>query len=401
MADLRDDLRARLADLLVGFGANVQPGQIVIVSGELDDRALMRAVAASCYRAGALDVEMQYSDPYVKRARILYGGDGSIAYAPSWDFDRVAAAREHRCATISVVGAADPSVLAGLDPDRLGRDRNPTGREWLKAIIERSVNWSIGPSPTPVWAAVTHPDLEPGAALDQLWKEIEHICRLDERDPVAAWTQRMDSLMEVANRLTEPRFDALHFDGPGTDLTVGLLPSSRFIAGGIETADGIPHRPNLPSEEVFTTPDPKRTEGHVRSTKPLDVGGTVVRGLRVRFEGGRAVEIDADEGADVLRGRAATDDGAAQLGEVALVDRDSRIGRLPTVYFQTLLDENAASHIALGNGLDWAVGDEHTDRVNRSEIHIDFMIGSDEVDVTGVTADGERVAVLRGGEWQL
>jgi aminopeptidase len=401
MADLRNGARARLADLLVGFGANVQAGQIVIVSGELDDRELMRAVADSCYRAGALHVEMEYSDPYVKRARILYGGDGSIAYAPTWEYERVTGIREHLCANIHVVGAADPTVLAGLDSDRLGRDRNPTGREWVKAVMERSVNWSIGPSPTPVWAAVTHPELEPEAALDQLWKEIEHICRLDEPDPVAAWTQRMDSLMSVAERLSERRFDAVHFQGPGTDLTVGLLPSSRFIAGGITTAAGIPHRPNLPSEEVFTTPDPQRTEGHVRSTKPLDVGGTVVDGLTVRFEGGRAVQIDADSGAEVLRGRAATDDGSARLGEVALVDRDSRIGRLPTVYFQTLLDENAASHIALGSGLDWAVGDEHIERVNRSEIHIDFMIGSDEVDVTGVTASGERVALLRGGEWQV
>ncbi len=400
MADLTR-LRERLAGLLVGFGANVQPGQIVIVSGEIDDRELMREVAASSYRASALHVEMEYADPYVKRARILYGGDDSIAYAPSWEFARVGEVRAHRCANIHVVGAADPAVMEGLDPERLGRDRNPTGREWVKAISERSVNWSIGPSPTPVWAAVTHPELEPAAALDQLWNEIEHICRLDEPDPVASWTERMGTLMAVADRLTERRFDALHFEGPGTDLTVGLLPSSRFISGGLDTAEGIPHRPNLPSEEVFTTPDPLRTDGHVRSTKPLDVGGTVVRGLTVRFERGRAVRIDADTGADVLRGRAATDEGAARLGEVALVDRDSRIGRLPTVYFQTLLDENAASHIALGNGLDWAVGEEHLDRVNRSEIHIDFMIGSDDVAVTGVTTDGTRVPVLRGGDWQL
>jgi aminopeptidase len=400
MADLIR-LRERLAQLLVGFGANVQPGQIVIVSGELDDRELMREVATSSYRAGAVHVEMEYADPYVKRARILYGGEDSIAYAPSWEFARIDGVRAHRCANVHVVGAADPAVMEGLDSERLGRDRNPTGREWVKAITERSVNWSIGPSPTSVWAAVTHPELEPTAALDQLWKEIEHICRLDEPDPVASWTQRMASLMAIADRLSEERFDALHFEGAGTDLTVGLLPSSRFIAGGIETAEGIPHRPNLPSEEVFTTPDPLRTEGHVRSTKPLDVAGTVVRGLRVRFEAGRAVEIDADTGADVLRGRAATDDGASLLGEVALVDRDSRIGRLPTVYFQTLLDENAASHIALGNGLEWAVGEDHVDRVNRSEIHIDFMIGSDDVAVTGVRADGGRVPVLRGGEWRL
>jgi aminopeptidase len=211
----------------------------------------------------------------------------------------------------------------------------------------------------------------------------------------------MGELSAVAGRLSERRFDALHFEGPGTDLTVGLLPSSRFVAGGIETVDGIPHRPNLPSEEVFTTPDPTRTEGHVRSTKPLDVAGTVVRGLEVTFEGGRAVSIEAEHGAEMLRRRAAGDEGASRLGEVALVDGDSRIGHLSTVFYETLLDENAASHIALGNGLDWAVGDEHLDRVNRSEIHIDFMIGSHEVAVTGVTTDGERVPVLRGGEWQL
>ncbi|MDX6548257.1 MAG: aminopeptidase [Gaiellales bacterium] len=401
MADLRDAQRGRLAELMVSFGANVQPGQVVIVSGEIDDRELMRVIAARCYTAGALHVEVEYFDPYLKRARILYGGDGSIAYASSWEIERAREVGEQRCANIHMVGGSDPAVLEGLDPDRLGRDRSPVAKEWLKAITERTVNWSIGPSPTPVWAAVTHPELEPEAALDLLWAEVERVCRLDEPDPVAAWTARMGELSAVAGRLSERRFDSLHFEGPGTDLTVGLLPSSRFVAGGIETVDGIPHRPNLPSEEVFTTPDPTRTEGHVRSTKPLDVAGTVVHGLEVTFEGGRAVSIEAEHGAEMLRRRAAGDDGASRLGEVALVDGDSRIGHLSTVFYETLLDENAASHIALGNGLDWAVGEEHLDRINRSEIHIDFMIGSNEVAVTGVTVDGERVAVLRGGEWRV
>ena len=400
MADLRVDLTGRLADLMVGFGANVQPGQIVVVNASLECRELVRAVADRCYRAGALHVEAEYSDPYLKRARIEFGGDDAVGYAPSWAVDRAREIGEHRCATITLLSGADPSVLEGLDQQRLGRDSPPTRKEWLRSIMQQLVNWSIGPGPTPAWAALTHPDLPPDAALDALWTEIGHVCRLDERDPVAAWTERMAALAAVAGRLTDRRFDTLHFEGPGTDLRVGLLPRAVFVAGGVETKAGIPHRPNLPLEEVFTTPDPTRTEGHVRSTKPLDVGGTVVRGLEVRFEGGRAVAIDADSGVEVLRGRAASDDGACRLGEVALVDGDSRIGRLSTVFYETLLDENAASHIALGNGLDFAAG-EDTDRVNRSDIHIDFMIGSNEVDVTGVSAAGERVPVLRGGEWRV
>lgn len=402
MADLTvDQRRRRLARLLVGFGANVQPGQIVLVGGDIDDRALMRAVATECYRAGAHGVEVSYVDPHLKRSRILYGGDGSIGYAPSWEFDRARAARAERCASVSLTGGTDPAVLEGLDPERLGRDRSPVGKEWLKAITERAINWTIGPSPSPAWAAVVHPDMPADAALDQLWLEIERVCRLDEPDPVASWEERMDALSTVAERMTERRFDALHFQGAGTDLTIGLLPSSRFVSGGITTAAGIPHRPNLPSEEVFTTPDPDRVDGHVRSTKPLDVSGTVVKGLQVRFEAGRAVAIDADEGAEMLRARTAIDEGGSRLGEVALVDGDSRIGRLDTVFYETLLDENAACHIALGSGLDYGVGDQQDiARINRSEIHIDFMIGSNEVDVTAVTRDGERVPLLRDGQWQ-
>jgi aminopeptidase len=243
--------------------------------------------------------------------------------------------------------------------------------------------------------------MEPDAALELLWSEVERVCRLDEDDPVASWERRMGDMAATAGRINDRRFDSLHFQGPGTDLEVGLLPTSRFISGGSETADGIPHRPNVPSEEAFTTPDPTRVNGEVRATRPLDIGGTVMSGLRVRFEGGRAVAIDADEGAEVLRARTAIDDGGVRLGEVALVDGESRIGQLGTVFYETLLDENAACHIALGQGFDYCVGDDDVERINTSQIHIDFMIGDDDVDVTGVTAGGERVPVLRGGAWQL
>jgi aminopeptidase len=225
--------------------------------------------------------------------------------------------------------------------------------------------------------------------------------RLDAEDPVAAWSTRFDRLTEVAGRLTERRLEAVHFSGDGTDLTVGLLPSSRWLAAAFETAEGIPHRPNLPTEEIFTTPDPRRADGTVRSTKPLLVEGALIEGLRVRFEDGRAVEIDADSNGEVLRARAGRDDGASRLGELALVDGEGRIGVLDRVFYSTLIDENAASHIALGNALTQAVGDEaDVSQANRSSIHIDFMIGSPEVDVDGISG-GDRIPLLRRGQWQI
>jgi len=273
--------------------------------------------------------------------------------------------------------------------------------EILTIVNDRSTNWTVVPFPTPGWARHVYHQLEPAEALARLEERILHVCRLDEPDPAAAWAERADTLEAVTRRLDDRRFDAVHFEGPGTDLTVGLLPTSHWEAARIATTDGIVHMANLPSEEVNTAPDPLRVDGVVRATKPLDLEGSLVRGLTVRFEGGRAVRIDADENAGALRSRAAIDEGASLLGEVALVDREGRVGRLDTVFLNTLLDENAASHLALGNAYDISVGDEDRHRINRSSIHIDFMIGGDDVDVTGIAGDGSRVPVLRGGAWQV
>jgi aminopeptidase len=248
-----------------------------------------------------------------------------------------------------------------------------------------------------------HPDLPADEALARLEADVLHVLRLDEDDPIAAWRARADTLVGVASRLTERRLSAIRFRGPGTDLTVGLLASSKWLAARFETVGGIVHMPNLPTEEVFTTPDPERVDGDVTASKPLVLtDGTVVRGLRVRFEGGRAVSIEADEGGEVLRTVAGTDDGAARLGEVALVDAEGRIGALDTVFYDTLIDENAASHIALGRAYEMAVEDpaDHP-RANMSAIHVDFMIGSPEMRVDGIDADGGEVPVLHGGRWQL
>jgi aminopeptidase len=398
----RADLTRRLADLAVGLGANVQPGQIVTVGADHGQYELARAIAESAYKRGAKFVDVQYFDPYVKRARIAYAADDTLEFVPSWFSYRMLAIGDERAARISLSGPTATGLLDDLDPQRAGRDQLPFTKEVLKVIGDRTTNWTVVPCPTDQWARLLFPDLPPEEALDRLWEQVAHVCRLDESDPVAAWHERAAALNHAAERMNERRFDSLHFEGPGTDLTIGLLSTSSFHAAQEETVDGIVHLANLPTEEVYATPDPQRADGQVQSTKPLVLAdGTIIRGLEVRFEGGRAVEVDAEQGAGVMRGRTAFDEGAARLGEVALVDREGRIGRLGTVFYDTLLDENAASHIALGDGFDQGLSDEDRARRNRSSIHIDFMIGGNDVAVTGLTKDGERVPVLRDGAWQI
>jgi aminopeptidase len=395
------DRVTRLAQL-AAHGANVQPGQIVLVQAELGHEDLARAVAAAAYERGAKFVDVFYFDPYVKRARIQHADPDTLEFVPSWYGDRFTAHAEEHGARINLNGVTAPNLLDDLDKTLVGRDRLPRLKEIGPIVGERLTNWCIVPAPHPAWASLIWPELPEGEAYERLWHELEHVLRLDEPDPVAAWEARMEVLRDSARRIAERHFDAIELRGPGTELTIGLLPTATWWAADFTTAQGLRHLPNLPTEEVFTTPDPLRTEGHVTSTKPLVLqDGTIVRGLRVRFEGGKAVEIDADENAEALRSRLGDDEAAHRLGELALVDRQGRIGPLGTVFYDTLLDENAASHIALGSGFPFLVEDEDLERVNESVTHIDFMIGSPELEVDGVTADGERVRILRDGDWQL
>jgi aminopeptidase len=395
-----DKTLQRYADVIVDVGSNVQPGQIVAVSAEPDAAPLVRAIARSAYRKGARFVDPVYFDPLVKRIRLEEAGDDTLDFVPPWYAQRLLGFGEAHAARVSITPIVPPGVLDGVDPERAGRDAMPFLKETFSVINAMTTNWTVVAWPSAAWARLVHPELEEGAAVARLWDELALTCRLDEDDPVAAWRARFDELADASGRLNERRFAAIHFEGPGTDLTVGLLPESTWSGGTLTTADGVVHGPNLPTEEVSSAPDPRRVDGVVRSTKPLDVDGSVVDGLRIRFDAGRAVEVDADANADVLRGRIAADEGAARLGEIALVDRESRVGKAGTVFFNTLLDENAASHLAFGNAYAFsAPGAE--ERINRSAIHIDFMIGADDVAVTGVTEGGERVPVLRGGSWAL
>jgi aminopeptidase len=395
------DRLQRLADLAV-HGANVQPGQVLMITGEIGNEDVARAVAAAGYRRGAKFVDVDYFDPHIKHARIEFADPGSLDFVPRWYGTRMLEHAEDAGARVTLATLTTPNLMDDLDKTLVGRDMLPRVKELTKIVGDRSTNWCIVPAPHRAWATIVYPDLDEDAAFERLWDELEHVLRLDDGDAGSAWDARMAVLRDAAARLTGRAFDAIELRGPGTELSVGMLPSHRWWAADFTRADGLRHLPNLPTEEVFTTPDPLRTNGHVTSTKPLALrDGTIIRGLRVRFENGVAVEIDADTNADTLKSLLDIDEGARRLGELALVDRQGRIGPLGTVFYNTLLDENAASHIALGAGFRFLVDEDVAPRVNESSQHIDFMIGSNDVDVDGITAGGERVPVLRGGDWQV
>jgi aminopeptidase len=390
----------RFADVIVGVGANVQPGQVVAIGTEPGKEALTRELARSAYRHGAKFVDVMSFDLHVKKARIELSREEDLDYVPGWYGQRLLELGEERGARIGLSGPIEPTLFAGLDPARLGRDQLPFVKESMQVINARTVNWTVAPCPTPQWAQFVHRDLSPQDALARLDEQLIHIMRLDEADPAAAWRARVKLIHDAAAALNARRFDAIRLRGEGTDLTVGLLPSSTWTGGAMDTVGGISHIANVPTEEVFTAPDPERVDGVVRATKPLVLGGTTIEGLRVRFEGGHAVSIEADTGGEVLAAMTKRDEGGTRLGELALVDREGRIGPLDTVFYDTLLDENAASHIALGQGFPFLAGNTEGE-VNESAIHIDFMIGSEELKITGLTADGERVPVLHRGAWQI
>jgi aminopeptidase len=400
-----EDRLARYADLIVNFGVNVQPGQILDLGSGLGKEELTRAIAASAYRRGAKFVDVNYWDPWLKRVRVQYAADDVLDFVPSWYGERTLQLGDERAATILLSGPLAPHLYDDLDPEKLGRDVFPRIKEWTKVINERTVNWCIAPGPSEKWAELVYPGLEPADALEKLWEQVLHVCRMDEADPGAAWRARSDALKGVAERLTERHFDAIHLEGGGTDVTIGLLPTSKWVGGGEETIDGVPHMANLPTEEVFTTPHRERAEGTVRSTKPLALRGGVVEGLELRVAGGEIVEARADRGEELVRAEIALDEGARRFGEVALVDDSSRVGETGVVFHNTLFDENAASHIAWGRGLPWAVdgvdGDPEELGVNGSLTHIDFMVGSPEVEIDGIEPGGAAVPLLRDGRWVL
>jgi aminopeptidase len=399
----------RLAQVAVHVGLRVQPGQQVVMTAPIEALALTRRITEHAYRAGASLVTPLFSDDAATLARFQLAPDDAFDTAAGWLYQGMAEAYRNGAARLAIAGE-NPALLAAQDPDRVSRAnraRSTAYRPALELITSFAINWSIVSCATPAWAAQMFPELPQSHAVAKLWDAIFAASRIDEADPVAAWAAHNATLRARRDRLTERQFAALHVRGPGTDVEIGLSERHIWLGGAEVAKNGGICNPNIPTEEVFTTPHLARAEGIVRASKPLAYGGTLITDIAVRFEAGRIVEATASAGQDVLRRVLDTDEGARRLGEVALVPHSSPISRSGLLFFNTLFDENAASHVAIGQAYrtclegGTSAGAEELERrgANTSLIHIDWMIGSGEVDVDGINADGTREPVMRGGEW--
>ena len=398
----------KLASVAVRVGLALQPGQELVLTAPVDALPLVRRITEHAYRAGAKLVTPLFSDEPCTLARFQHAPGEAFDYAPAWLFDGMAAAFRGGAARLAI-GGEDPSLLSGQDPDRVARanqSRSVAYRPALELITNFAINWNIVCCATPAWARAVFPDLPEAEAVARLWDAIFAASRIDAPDPVAAWAAHNAALHARTARLNAKRYAALHFKGPGTDLRVGLADGHLWLGGAEPAKNGIVCNPNIPSEEVFTTPHSRRVDGIVRSTKPLSYQGTLIDGIEVKFEAGRIVGSAASAGHAVLERVLGADEGARRLGEVALVPNSSPISQSGLLFCNTLFDENAASHIALGQayrtcleGNATAGEVELTQRgANTSLIHIDWMIGSGQVDVDGIAPGGSE-PVMRAGEW--
>ncbi|HEY1779103.1 MAG TPA: aminopeptidase [Roseiarcus sp.] len=399
----------RLAETAVKVGLRLQPGQDLFLTAPVSALPLARRIVAEAYKAGAGLVTPILSDEEITLARYRFAPDASFDRAPAWLYEGVGKAFAANTARLAIVGD-DPMLLSHEDPAKVARANKANSIAYqpaLEKIAGFDINWNIVAFPTASWAARVFPGDEEEVAVGRLAEAIFSASRVDNADPVQAWATHNAALRQRTEWLNARKFHALHYSGPGTDLTIGLADGHDWQGGAATAKNGITCNPNVPTEEVFTTPHARRVDGHVASTKPLSYQGTLIDNIAVRFEAGRIVEAKASRGEDVLNKVLDSDEGARRLGEVALVPHSSPISKSGLLFFNTLFDENAACHIALGqcyakcfvDGAKLTPAEIAERGGNKSMIHIDWMIGSDQIDIDGLDANGARTAVFRKGEW--
>jgi aminopeptidase len=398
-----------LAEVAVKVGLGLQSGQELVMTSSLDTLPLARRITEQAYRAGASLVTTLYTDDEATLMRYHSAPDSSFDHAAKWLYDGMGAAFKSGAARLAIAGG-NPSLLSNEDPDKVGRANRAVSQAYrpaLELITRHAINWTIVAGATPAWAASMFPSDTPEIALAKCWEAIFQTTRINTPDPIAAWKIHDAGLHRRAAQLNEKRYSALQYRGPGTDFRLGLADDHLWLGGGTTAGNGFYCIPNMPTEEVFTTPHKDRADGTITATKPLSHQGTMIEGIQVRFEKGRIVEAYASRGQEVLQKLIDTDDGARRLGEVALVPHSSPIAASGMLFLNTLFDENAASHIALGQAYSSCLrdGDKLTPEqlaakgANESLIHVDWMIGSGQLDIDGITATGATEPLMRQGEW--
>lgn len=402
---------ARYAELIVVHGLNVQTDQLVNIATEAAHRDFAVLVAEQCYRRGAKHVNLELSDPRMVKIRIAEASEESLEYVSASITVQYDELVDDQGANLKLIGMEDPDIYGEVDPSKLNLVQQfrmlAVKRFRDEGIMKSGVHWCVAAAATPKWGKQVFPELDEVAAGARLWEEILKICRADKENCLALWKDHNEALQKRARILTELKIKSLRFQGPGTDLEVGLSEKAVFMGGQSESGRGVPFEPNLPTEEVFTTPDYRVTHGNARVTRPFMIYGRMVRDLTLEFENGVITKFEASEGADIFREYIGTDEGANRLGEVALVGIDSPIFESGLVFNEILFDENAACHIAVGKAYRFCLedGDNLSEEdcaaigCNDSLVHTDMMISSEEVSVTAVTFDGAEIQIIENGVW--